>query len=238
MHAEDEIGEFSYDERSGRGPSRWGDLRANWFLCKNGTMQSPIALRDLKAQLTLEGLQTNYQPSAATLVNVELEWVGGGGTLLINGTQFVLQQCHWHSPSEHTISGKRFPLEIHMVHSAAGKIAVIGMLYWFGKSPDPFLEMFTNSIRNISRRPGAKRDVGIVDPNQININGGEYYRYMGSLTTPPCNESVIWTVIRKGPTVTLEQVQLLRDAVYDKSNARPLQPLNSRTVQLYVPREN
>ena len=68
-----------------------------------------------------------------------MKWEGGAGYIQINDTQYVLQQCHWHSPSEHTINGRRFDLEVHMVHeSSDGKIAVVGIMYKIGR-PDSFL---------------------------------------------------------------------------------------------------
>ena len=70
---------------------------------------------------------------------MQMKWEGGAGYIQINDTQYVLQQCHWHSPSEHTINGRRFDLEVHMVHeSSDGKTAVVGILYKIG-SPDTFL---------------------------------------------------------------------------------------------------
>jgi carbonic anhydrase len=70
---------------------------------------------------------------------MQLKWQDDAGYIPINGTQYRVKQCHWHSPSEHTINGKRFDLEVHLVHdSPNGSIAVIGILYKIGK-PDPFL---------------------------------------------------------------------------------------------------
>lgn len=70
---------------------------------------------------------------------MQLKWGGGAGHMEVNGTQYFLRQCHWHSPSEHTINGKRFALEAHLVHqSQNGSIAVIGILYNIGRR-DRFL---------------------------------------------------------------------------------------------------
>jgi carbonic anhydrase len=80
---------------------------------------------------------------------VQLQWEGYAGYIEINGTQYELKQCHWHSPSEHTIDGQRFNMEAHMVHeSSDGKIAVVGILYKLGR-PDSFLSsvsIFRNPI--------------------------------------------------------------------------------------------
>ncbi|XP_058005250.1 alpha carbonic anhydrase 7-like [Hevea brasiliensis] len=241
LQVEDEK-EFDYGER---GPDRWGELDPEWSTCSTGSMQSPINLQDEKAEEVsyLGKLNRTYRPSNATLKNsghdMELEWENGAGTLEINGIEYVLKQCHWHTPSEHTIDGRNFSLELHMVHeSQDGKIAVVGILYTIG-SPDSFLSSLTEHLRLVAGPKEAETVVGIVNPNDIET-GTKYYRYMGSLTTPPCTENVTWTVIKKLRTVTIEQVGLLRVAVHYESgtNARPIQPTNGRLVQLYDPDED
>ncbi|GKV53512.1 hypothetical protein SLEP1_g60033, partial [Rubroshorea leprosula] len=94
-------------------------------------------------------------------------------------------------------------------------------------------------LENITDTTSGESVVGVIDPRDIKIGSRKYYRYLGSLTTPPCTENVVWTIVRKVRTVTREQVKLLRVAVHDdsNSNARPLQPINWRTVQLYRPNE-
>ncbi|KAH9756414.1 alpha carbonic anhydrase 7 [Citrus sinensis] len=214
----DEEKEFNYEKGGEHGPDRWGEIHSEWSACKNGTMQSPIDLLNER---------------------VELQWKGGAGTILINGTKYVLQQCHWHSPSEHTIDGKRFALEAHMVHeSHDGKVAVVGIVYKIGR-PDSFLASISDHLRNISGSNERDATVGVIDPRAIKIGSSKYYRYIGSLTVPPCTENVTWTIVRKVRSVTREQVRLLRVAVHDESNtnARPLQPINMRSVKLYKPDE-
>uniref|UniRef100_A0A2P2KGQ5 Carbonic anhydrase n=2 Tax=Rhizophora mucronata TaxID=61149 RepID=A0A2P2KGQ5_RHIMU len=237
--------EFSYDPDSERGPANWGELYPEWFACSNGSMQSPIDLLSRNAEIAphLGKLHRSYHPSDATLRNrghdMMLRWEGYAGTLHLYGTDYVLQQCHWHSPSEHTIDGQRFDLEAHMVHqSLDGKVAVVGIMYKIGE-PDPFLSSIEDPLGVIASSGVEETAAGIIDPWQIQRRSKAYYRYMGSLTTPPCTEGVVWTVVRKVQTVTREQVELLRVAVHDESdsNARPLQPINGRLVQLYTPNE-
>ncbi|GMN55415.1 hypothetical protein TIFTF001_024536 [Ficus carica] len=83
-----------------------------------------------------------------------------------------------------------------------------------------------------------ERDLGIVNPGDIKFGSRKYYRYIGSLTVPPCTEGVIWTVVKKVRTVSREQVHALRQAVHDgfEANARPTQQLDGRAVWLYSPR--
>ncbi|XP_054786589.1 alpha carbonic anhydrase 7-like [Prosopis cineraria] len=243
--ASSEDHEFSYDPDSEKGPDHWGDIRPEWYKCKNGTMQSPINLNIHESQLTssLGPLQLYYHPSDATIFStghdIMVEWAGDAGYLLINGTKYFLQQCHWHSPSEHTMNGIRFDLEVHLVHeSKAGQIAVIGVFYRIG-FPNPFLLRVMHELTRISQDREARIPLGMVDPELvINIDRNVYYRYMGSSTTTPCHENVVWTIVGKVKQVSLGQIELLRVAVRDAfyTNARPLQPRNNRLVQFQVPK--
>ncbi|TKY62104.1 Alpha carbonic anhydrase 4 [Spatholobus suberectus] len=183
-------------------------------------MQSPVDLSTNRVEmilLNLGGLKYwTYKPQHAIVLNrghdVAVNWEGDAGSIDISGTPFFLQQAHWHWPSEHTINGRRYDLELHLVHvspqpDGTNKTAVVGILYKYG-SPDPFLSK------------DEEKSVGVIDPSEIMMGSKMYYRYMGSLTAPPCTEGIIWTV----------------DEKYAKRNARPLQPLNQREIQLYVPK--
>ncbi|XP_021912216.1 alpha carbonic anhydrase 7-like, partial [Carica papaya] len=205
----------------------------------------PVDLLNERVQIVshLGRLNRNYKPSNSTLRNrghdMMLKWEGGAGTLQINGTQYVLQQAHWHSPSEHTINGRRFNLELHMVHeSKDGKIAVVGILYKLGR-PDSFLSSLEHLLAEVTDTNEEERVVGITDPRDIKIGSRKYFRYIGSLTVPPCTQNVVWTIVRKVRTVSREQIRLLRVAVHDESNtnARPLQAINERSVHLFRPND-
>ncbi|OVA19499.1 Alpha carbonic anhydrase [Macleaya cordata] len=240
--------EFDYSEESEKGPEHWGELHEEWEACKNGEMQSPIDLLHKRVEVVskLGKLKRCYKPSNAILKNrghdISLQWIGGGaGSVKINGTDYELQQCHWHSPSEHTINGKRFDLEMHLVHlspdhSLVNRIKVTGIMFRIGR-PDPFLSELEKEIMSIA---DSKENitVGVVDPRHIKMWDREYYyRYMGSLTVPPCTEGVLWTISKRIRTVSKKQVELLRTAVHDHAerNARPLQSLNAREIHLYDP---
>ncbi|KAM1757368.1 hypothetical protein ACFX11_006628 [Malus domestica] len=233
--------EFNYEEDSEKGPVRWGEIRQDWSMCSKGSMQSPIDLLDDRVELVshLGILKSNYRPCNATLNNrghdMMLKWEADPGFILLNGTLYKLKQCHWHASSEHTINGKRFDLEVHLVHeSATGNIAVTGILYRIG-APDPFLSSIMDYLADVSDTTEDEEVVGMVDPRQMKTSSTKYYRYIGSLTTPPCTQNVIWTIAREVSTVSEEQVKALRVAVHDDSdtNARPVQPRNRRIVQLY-----
>ncbi|XP_020108570.1 alpha carbonic anhydrase 7-like [Ananas comosus] len=237
--------EFSYDEESPKGPQHWGQIHEAWAACGRGRAQSPIDILCGRVQIdpSLGTLQRYYTPSNATLKNrghdIMLQWEADAGALWIGGTKYDLKQLHWHSPSEHAINGQRYSLEMHMVHQSADqKIAVVGILYKTGRS-DPFIAGLEPYIKKIANTHEAEEKVGVVDPSSLKRGGRSYYRYMGSLTTPPCTEGVVWTIIKKVRTVSEEQVHLLREAVNDgfEMNARPIQKINDRIVSLYQPRK-
>lgn len=237
--------EFDYNPNGEKGPAQWGRIHPEWGACSNGSMQSPIDLLNERVDIVshLGRLNRSYKPGNATLRNrghdMMLKWESGAGTIEINGTEYELNQCHWHSPSEHTINGKRLALEVHMVHeSLDGKVAVVGILYKIGR-PDSFLSSLTKQLQSVAGTYERDTVVGVVDPRNIKIGSRKYYRYFGSLTIPPCTENVQWTIVKKVRTATREQVRLLRVAVHDDSdtNARPQQPINSRSVKLFRPED-
>ncbi|XP_062115138.1 alpha carbonic anhydrase 7-like [Humulus lupulus] len=239
QEVEDES-EFDY-AKGKKGPHRWGELKKEWSACKNGGMQSPIDLSNQRVKIIpnkLGKVTKNYKPSNATLKNrghdISLQWdLGKAGSIKINGTEYFLHQCHWHSPSEHTINGRRYDMELHMVHmSQDKKLAVIGVLYKLG-CHDVFLSKLMSHITAMADTHEEKH-LGMIDPTQIKLGHKKYYRYMGSLTVPPCTEGVIWTISKKIRTISREQVKQLRVAVHDyaEQNARPVQPINRRDIHL------
>ncbi|KAK2654910.1 hypothetical protein Ddye_007962 [Dipteronia dyeriana] len=246
MHAEDQT-QFDYSLLGAKGPGQWGDLKEEWGACKSGSLQSPIDMSSFRVEIVkrLGEIKRSYTPSNAIVKNrghdISLQWLNNSaGMIKINGTDYFLQQGHWHSPSEHTINGRRFDLELHMVHlsfdpNATYKIAVIAQLYKIGP-PDAFLSKLIENVMPIADKL-EERNIGVIDPEDIKMGRRKYYRYMGSLTVPPCTEGVIWTINKRMRTVSLDQVTALRIAVQDYAevNARPLQPLNRRGVQFYCP---
>ncbi|KAL5707413.1 carbonic anhydrase [Ranunculus cassubicifolius] len=217
-----------------------------WANCSNGLYQSPIDLSNETATIILGNgnIQINYKPTNATLRNrghdVMVEWWGDAGSIQVNGTNYTLLQSHWHSPSEHAVDGQRFALEQHLVHKTTDPItgeilmAVIGILYNIGANDD-FLSLLEASINITINENQTEVNTGILDPREIYINNNEYYKYMGSLTTPPCKEGVVWIIHKQVGNVSAQQVESLRSAVHDyaENNARPLQPRNNRDIHLH-----
>ncbi|GFP81478.1 alpha carbonic anhydrase 4, partial [Phtheirospermum japonicum] len=233
---------FTYEgEDNERGPQQWGQLNPDWQVCETGNLQSPIDLLDAKVELCsgLGNLKRAYKPAPAVIRNrghdIMVQWTGDAGGLIINGTEYKLVQCHWHTPSEHQLHGRRFNMELHMVHNASdGTIAVVAIMYVLGR-PDTFLQRVLPHLESHNEGGGGG---GVVNPWEIKFGSRKYYRYMGSLTVPPCTEGVIWTVLKKVRTASREQLRALRDAVHDgfENNARPTQQWDGRSVYMYHPR--
>ncbi|XP_043816454.1 alpha carbonic anhydrase 7 isoform X2 [Manihot esculenta] len=244
VEVEDER-EFDYVQGSQKGPAHWGEIKKEWGICKTGKLQSPIDMANNRVKLIKEpgDFKRNYKACNSIIKNrghdISLQWEEDkAGTVEIDGSQYFLQQCHWHSPSEHTINSKGYKMEMHMVHLSTdpkvkNNIAVVGLLYEIGP-PDAFLTKLLTDIKSLTDQMPEK-SVGMINPTEIKMDGKEYYRYLGSLTVPPCTEGVIWIINKKISTVSEDQVKALRDAVHDyaEKNARPIQPLNEREIKLY-----
>ncbi|XP_022144735.1 alpha carbonic anhydrase 4-like [Momordica charantia] len=235
---------FSYDPCSERGPKHWGNLKEEWAMCKNGKMQSPIALSFWNARFTNvfgHRITRNHWPANAVLKNngheVVVEWKGDAGSIKINDIDYHLKNYHWHHPSEHIKDGKTYPLELHMVHTnmVTGNKAVIGVLYEFGPS-DPLLSLIEKDLKHLNIE-GGETWFGEVDPRLVWLYSSSegYAGYMGSLTTPPCTEGVIWTVMERVHTVSPDQLELLKLAVVEENTARPLQDVKGPRVGYYDP---
>nr|GEY71448.1 alpha carbonic anhydrase 7-like [Tanacetum cinerariifolium] len=219
----DDEHEFTYDVNSPNGPRHWGEIHSEWSMCNQGDLQSPVDLLHKRVETTssLGRLDRDYKPANSTIVNrghdMMLRWIGGAGHLHINGTEFNL--------------------ELHLVHqSTDGKIAVVGIMYKIGR-PDSLLSLMEPYFKALASTKDVEKNVGIIDPRQIKVGSRKYYRYIGSLTTPPCTQNVIWTIVNKVRTVSREQLHAIREAVHDhvEVNSRPVQPLNNRWLKLYRP---
>ncbi|XP_057785683.1 carbonic anhydrase Nec1-like [Salvia miltiorrhiza] len=238
--------EFEYAENGEKGPTKWGEMKKEWSACSNGSLQSPIDMSNERVRvISQQEKKIKYTAANATLKNrghdIQIQWFGDAGSVVINGSDYPLRQAHWHSPSEHTIHGRSYDMELHLVHLSTdpnlqNNIYVLGVLYKIGK-PDKFLTKLITNIRSMIDKKGDEVAVGMIDATDIQVHNKKYYRYMGSLTVPPCTERVIWTINKKVKTVSVDQVKLLREAVHDyaEKNARPLQPKNSREIFLYSP---
>ncbi|KAL9271669.1 Alpha carbonic anhydrase 1, chloroplastic-like protein [Drosera capensis] len=232
--------EFNYSD-----PWKWGSISPQFALCSTGKHQSPINIIHSKVIVHkgLAPLSTYYHLDNATLLNTGLsieEQVKGRSAFVIGGKTYKLMQVHWHTPSEHLLNGVQYPAELHQVHQAEdGSRAVVGILYKYGK-PDALVEKIQPHLKALAEEDcgdHAREEIFLRRFNNraLNRKPRKYYRYVGSLTTPPCDENVIWTVMAKVKTMSKKQVAALSGTLcaLNKRNSRPVQPLNGREVHFY-----
>ncbi|KGT47604.1 carbonic anhydrase [Acinetobacter sp. HR7] len=207
---------------------QWGSLSQKYAAC-NGLNQSPINIdRSIKAEL--EPLTFSYNTLIQSIQNnghtVQVDFAQGG-VLDLDGEQFELKQFHFHTPSENQIKGKSYPLEIHFVHAnAQGELAVVAMMYEQGKENLLLKQMW----KRLPKQKGEKVVLSKPQPVQSMLpENKEYYRFSGSLTTPPCSEGVRWLVLKEIQTASQQQIQQFADLMGHPNN-RPIQPLNGRVV--------
>jgi carbonic anhydrase len=218
--------EWSYE--GAHGPAKWGDLDPASRVCSTGTQQSPIDIGDaIRAQLN--PLKITWDKHADTIVNNghTIQLTGTDGSVLGYGnTNYRLVQFHFHYPSEHRIAGKQFAMEAHFVHAnAAGALAVIGVLMVIGLANPVFHKIVTTMPQKPG--PAVKADPAI-NPNALLPKKRSYYRYAGSLTTPPCSETVDWLLLTEPIEVADADVGLFQQLY--PMNARPPQKIDRRFV--------
>lgn len=221
---------WSYEGEDG--PQAWGQLRPEFNLCSMGKRQSPINIEETSTlQGPAEVLQFNYLPSGGTVVNnghtIQVD-LYGDNALTVRGSSYKLLQFHFHTPSEEQVNHRNFSMVAHLVHkNSEGQLAVVSVLL------DPGV---TNALINkvwtympLDPHDRVRLPDGIIDMNELLPKDQRYYQFMGSLTTPPCTEGVLWMVFKQPVTVSREQIRLFTQLF--PNNARPVQPLNGRAVR-------
>jgi carbonic anhydrase len=214
------------------GPARWGELSPEYAACSTGRRQSPIDITS--AAPTALPIRFDYRRSSLRVENNgHTIWanVPPGSSISLGGSSFKLVQFHFHAPSEHTLRGRRFPMELHMVHeSEAGKVALVtGMIEEGAENP-----AYTPLFSVLPKKSGAAVNVGHpLDPGSFlppDPTESARWVYTGSLTTPPCTEEVQFHIYRRPVRLSRAQIAQFVD-VYDH-NARPVQPRHGRPVTI------
>ena len=226
-----EAGDWSYTGTYD--PDRWGEL-PGYGLCSTGQQQTPIPLWSLSAlPLDLAPPSFHYGATPLRMVNkgstVEFTYAPGSFIRSL-GTDYTLAQFHFHTPSEHTLDAVSYPLELHMVHvDASGAPAVVvGVFIKRGAANTALATAFNNlpqSKGDVSQPAGASINAAHLLPGNLT-----HFRYQGSLTTPPCTEGIRWYVMRTPIEMSDAQIATYQNLPQLNPSARPLQPVNGRTV--------
>jgi carbonic anhydrase len=224
---EDHSPHWSYESETG--PAHWGDLSPDYSLCKTGQEQSPINIANTVAE-KLPPIDFHYLPSQLKLIDnghtVQVNYAPGS-SITVAGKKYELLQFHLHHPSEETINGKPYDLGIHLVHKdAEGHLAVVAVLFKEGAS-DAAIKAVVNHLPTVKEQEITAD--ATVDAADLLPQTRNYYTFSGSLTTPPCTEGVMWFVLQTPSTLSSAELRTL--AKLYPNNARPVLPLNARTVK-------
>jgi carbonic anhydrase len=218
-----------WDYEGEQGPEAWGRLRPEFSKCASGQRQSPIDIRGGIA-VDLEPIRFDYRSSAFSVIDnghtVQVN-VEPGNAITITGKRYELVQFHFHRPSEERVNGRQYDMVVHLVHKDAdGKLAVVAVLLDRGGA-QPVVQSVWN---NLPLEKGDEVRAGTrIDLAQLLPEDRRYYTYMGSLTTPPCSEGVLWMVMKQPVPVSVEQVAIF-SRLYPM-NARPIQQADGRLIK-------
>ena len=257
------------------GPTHWAELDEDYKACdvnRPEQRQSPI---DIPSGQTHQCGEAATGSGITDLVynSVPTTMVDNGHTLQVNlptadradlplpsssenymvadNTVYNLIQYHVHTPSEHVVDGKEYPLELHLVHKAQdGTLAVLGLFAETNETSESCAaEVATRTALDFPEGLGpTPEDAQAINPMElIGDQIPSVYAYSGSLTTPPCSEIVSWYVATKSICISLDQLKRIEASIdahsshgdehageaVDSANARrPIATLNERAVRL------
>ena len=220
--------EWSYSGEYGA--SHWAELDPEYMPCQ-GIHQSPINIVPDKAQDANLDIEFHYHSFLADLVNnghTLIERIIEPRALTFNHEDYTLLQFHFHTPSEHHVMGKEYPMEIHFVHqNAAGRYTVVAVLIEEGSNENRFLLHFMNVLpTHVNEEIRSKERADPIET--FPAHPEDFYYYDGSFTTPPCTEGVNWIVLREPVQAKREQIEAIHEIIHDDN--RPIQELNDRVL--------
>jgi len=211
-------------------PLHWGEMKEEFAMCSKGKMQTPINIVPTQ-DVDIQALDFQYHTDATNVVNnghtVQVN-IASGSTVIIDGAEYELKQFHFHTPSENNINGEEYPLEAHFVHATKeGDLAVVAVMFKMGEE-NPILAKIWSKFPLEQNKP-VSIELSKTDIEGILPSNKEYYKFMGSLTTPPCSENVKWNVFKTTMSISKEQIKQFFN-IFGHSNNRLLQDVNGRTI--------
>ncbi|XP_029462702.1 carbonic anhydrase 4-like [Rhinatrema bivittatum] len=262
------VAEWCYTDPS-CGPNTWSNL----FSTCGGSRQSPLVINESAAvwNSSLGPFQfTGYDNTSLPLnitnlghtVEVELAngvMISGGG--LPTNYSAIAFHLHWGNGtsslgSEHRLSGKQFPMELHIVHTKnnlnlseskkdSTGIAVLAFFIDVTDNSASSLNTLSNLLQQVSTKGLSVPLNATISINSVlgQVDLTSYYRYLGSLTTPTCDEAVIWTVFKNPILVPASVINAFPQQLYSGTsgepqkmvnNFRPPQNIGNRQVQTSI----
>lgn len=260
---------FSYDVLAPNGPLYWGDLEGN-EMCSSGTSQSPI---DFPLDVGIEDIskapELHMKVAKMKMKAKSENWAldcnesYSCGYTTFKGEKYYIVNLHFHTPSEHTLNGKQYPMESHMVHvSEKGELIVIATMFDFKNESTYSAQMYSKKPKDYgknmflsvlwkqmfymdTKEPGHHKEehahehkektISVPFGNIINRAAGMCV-YNGSLTTPPCSQNVHFLMQLKVQPVSKVQHHKFYQSVNSPMYGinRAVQPLNGRHITCFV----
>ena len=225
-------GEVHWSYEGEGGPQAWGQLKPEFNICAIGKRQSPI---NIEESATLRGpaepILFEYAPSTASVVNnghtIQVD-VAGDNAITVRGSTYRLVQFHFHHPSEERVNFRSFAMVAHLVHrNPEGQLAVVAVLLDPGDANALINKVWTYMPLDSGDR--VRMPDKLLNMNELLPKDQRYYQFIGSLTTPPCTEGVLWLVLKQPVAISRDQLRLFSQLF--PNNARPVQPLNGRAIR-------
>jgi len=222
-------GDIHWGYSGQEGPEHWGELASEFSTCSSGKNQSPVNLTGM-IEGDLPEIQVSYQTGGAEVLNnghtIQINYAPGS-TISVGGHSFELKQFHFHSPSENTIEAQSYPMEAHFVHADNdGNLAVIAVMFEEGAANVELEKAWAHMPGNGGEKQALSSQV---NAEILLPDSHDYYRFNGSLTTPPCSEGVWWLVMKSFDTASKEQIEKFTHTMQHANN-RPIQPVNARLI--------
>lgn len=218
-----------WDYKGKNSPENWGKISQEFATCATGKMQSPINISDSIESANHHKITFFYKATPKAEVNdgrtIEVQY-NKGAYVDIDGHKYDLTQFHFHSPAEHLLEGKQYPLEMHLVHEDKdGHLVVVGI--WFKEGKEN--KILDSVWKAMPQKAGQKANVSNIDLQKLMPKNMSFFHYDGSLTTPPCTEGVSWFIFKQPLEISKDQIKKFQQTIKE-SNNRPIQPLNGRKI--------
>lgn len=160
------------------------------------------------------------------------------GQTNFRGTVYYFERLDFHAPSEHRSEGEQFPLEAHLVHRSSANAEDLLIVAYIFKIGDGIGEGdgFNRALNNIV----TQADFSAGSPFTVDlgalVKGDTYCTYEGSLTSPPCTDSVTWLLARSSQWVRSDQVAALatRGLAGEPGSSPPVEMLRNRQVTCFM----
>ena len=216
----------------GTGPEHWGEIEQEHeehMMCREGVYQSPIDINHVLGA-SIADLDFHYSPTPIDIINnshtIHLSY-NPGSFINWESEKFELIQFHFHTPSEHHVNGKHHDMEVHLVHKTSDHLYVVVGIFMNEGKHNPHIQKIWDRIpTEVNKEVSYEKD--LFNVSSLLPSTKEYFHYSGSLTTPPCSETVSWFVLEHAIEVSREQILFFKK--YIEHNARPTQKMHHRFV--------